>query len=83
MSQWQPIETAPKDGTPIMVAGGHDDHLRYARDEKESRFMKAPARVAWLANDWILSICEAGCVTTTYENPTHWMPLPAPPHGRG
>jgi hypothetical protein len=69
MSDWQPIESAPKDGTRLLLFGHRGDqidigdwggHGRYLRREKT--FEKA----------W----GEAG---VQYNRVTHWMPMPNPP----
>lgn len=59
---WQPIETAPKDGTKILVW-------------PRSRQMREPAIAYWHqpANSDYPGFWAIG------GNPTHWMPLPAPP----
>lgn len=74
--EWMPIETAPKDETPILLAGGTwgDDF----RKEREC------ITVGWWETygDWqFWNTCaaEGGCSMFPYNNPTHWMPLPAPP----
>lgn len=72
---WQPIETAPKDGSIILlyrptaakwavIAPGawNDDH--YAKHPR-------PYWEGWLK---IGSVSEY-----RYWTPTHWMPLPEPP----
>lgn len=80
---WQPIETAPKDGTAILVAGGHDDSLHHVDgDGPWHRFSKAPTRAAWDGSAWIVGLAEAGYVAIERNEPTHWMPLPAPPSAR-
>jgi hypothetical protein len=65
---WQPIATAPKDGTPIILAVAGGDY--YPRSAWWS---------AW-ANNWVVrendAQTEATYLTTA---PTHWMPLPEPP----
>jgi hypothetical protein len=64
MSDWQPIETAPKDGTRILVWDSYDDETV----------------VFWSSSvkDWRLNVAgsyaEDDCHTFT-----HWMPLPEPP----
>ena len=67
---WQPIDTAPKDGTSVLLCvapfkplvGRFDRRLGWVDfDEDEDS----------LRSLWI----EEG---TDYE-PTHWMPLPPPP----
>lgn len=81
---WQPIETAPKDGNSILLAwveagiwrfavGCWDntfEHLGYS-----SRTGSANYRGGWT---------DYGVGSFSYEEyrelkPTHWMPLPTPP----
>ncbi len=64
---WQPIETAPKDGTPVML---------YARSEKAT----APVVViGWClyGHRWVE--CAFAPNLPVGLVPTHWQPLPAPP----
>jgi hypothetical protein len=73
---WQPIETAPKDGTEVMLHGpeGLDVAEWHAEteDEFESGVIVAPGFDAGFFG----RIYAAGCT----EDPTHWQPLPPPPH---
>lgn len=57
LPKWQPIETAPKDGTLILV-----------REQRCSGLA-----IRW-DNGWKY---ESG--HTSWLDPEHWMPLPAPP----
>ena len=70
MSEWKPIETAPKDGTRILGWDGcevvtldyqppyrYPEHLEY----KEIWYQES----------------DSGRASVFY--PTHWMPLPEPP----
>lgn len=60
--QWQPIETAPKDETPI---------LGFITE-------KWIEGIFWNGEEW--SYLSDGDITPVGRNqPTHWMPLPAPP----
>lgn len=67
---WQPIETAPKDGTYVLLLG-------------DSGYTTTPYRVAvgcWIEgyrDFWINHSNDA--FTDDGEPPTHWMPLPDPP----
>lgn len=81
MSDWQPIESAPKDGTWVLMTGGT---ISYRWDGDT-----APACVAgqWTheinflyreKGRWQFAWYDGGYYGE-YENPTHWMPLPAPP----
>lgn len=66
--QWQPIETAPKDGSRILVVWGRTVrlvHWHEAEGPRGSRFAN------WLPDD-------KGAVLAL-EKPTHWMPLPSLP----
>jgi hypothetical protein len=70
---WQPIETAPKDGTSMLlfyksvgVVYGDFDHIGTC--------------------DWWITFSEPGKTTdwiqwylATEEDPTHWMPIPPAP----
>lgn len=69
--QWQPIESAPTDGTNILaiVAGNHP----------MSGQPFIPEVVKWTEDGWWN--CMWGCASDNrggYE-PTHWMPLPPAP----
>lgn len=63
--QWQPIETAPKDGTIILVA------LHEWNDPANRHVFEV---VSWAGDCWS---SEAYPIYP----PTHWMPLPAAPKG--
>lgn len=72
--QWQPIESAPKDGTPILAC--------YAPHYETNGFL--PVAVRWRAyhpnargnEEWRDS---SGAKVRAI---THWQPLPAPPEER-
>lgn len=73
VNQWQPIETAPKDGTKILVYGyyiydGDKDRTEYTHlvvwDEDFS---------AWESDDGEFVDSEIF---------SHWQPLPSPPHDK-
>lgn len=87
MTEWQPIETAPKDGTEIIGCFCCD----YGYQEKPTVY--GPWTIAWDGKKWrsswdgsevIDSQCDFG---TDYKSPdcepTHWMPLPSPPREGG
>lgn len=67
---WQPIETAPKDGTPI---------LGFAGDEYTVVFWNPHYSELGY---WDLAVCGAHAIDGEW-NPTHWMPLPKPPKSIG
>jgi hypothetical protein len=70
--EWQPIETAPRDGTYILLAG-------------DSGYTTTPLRVAvgrWDAeyrprNPWVTY--DGSAFTDSGEPATYWMPLPPSP----
>lgn len=68
--EWRPIESAPKDGTPILAWCVHP-HARWATDDKE---WCAPVVTQWINHNgggWTWN----GMAGTF----THWRPLPAAP----
>lgn len=76
MTEPQPIETAPKDGTPILVGrAGHRWEIAWWEEES-----------VWLRyiNDgpgWCCYISRSDTHGPSFD-PTHWLPLPAPPEYR-
>jgi hypothetical protein len=76
MSEWQPIETAPKDGTYILL---------YESDQSRPVKMgcwldsehKRNGQVIHSAQRWSYGIIWV--FGGDNPNPTHWMPIPEPP----
>lgn len=68
MSEWRPIETAPKDGTWVLVCGNGWD-VQMAWFALNRRINKAYWKNSLEWDDYDLAD----------KHPTHWMPLPEPP----
>lgn len=76
MNTWQPIESAPKDGTEIIAVDN-------------SALTPTPYVVCWKYNTWVVG-GKTVCIFVDDEDigvdvndifflkPTHWMPLPEP-----
>lgn len=64
---WEPIASAPKDGTIILV---------YVPADGDDRAEIASVHWAPHADKWL---CANSGWTLESPQPTHWMPLPAPP----
>ncbi len=61
----KPIESAPKDGTPIIVFG-------------KGEFWSGPAIVHWDNDEWVGSLGDAGSTARIFNNdiqPTHWKEI--------
>lgn len=82
MNRWKPIETAPRDGTAVLVMSddwpgtssgraeeccGHNTYVAEWWSEENN------GHGAWIC--YMSSPCEPECPV----EPTHWMPLPDPP----
>jgi hypothetical protein len=72
MAEWQKIETAPKDGTPILL------WWRYCGD--------VPTVGRWFCDNDITEGLSEGwageddsCIPINQHDCTHWQPLPPPP----
>lgn len=63
---WMPIESAPKDGTKILVAKAGTDWITIA----------AHAQHKYRGHPWRELFSCGGVV---WREPTHWLPLPPPP----
>lgn len=71
--QWQSIESAPKDGSPIVVWPPTWTGISSCARWNEDKYAKNP-KPYWSRVD------DGGRVMASRGNPpTHWMPLPAAP----
>ena len=64
MTDWQPIETAPKDGTSILVCDKGHYYPFVAEWNEQEKYWRSTSCI-----DQYFGIADA----------THWMPLPEPP----
>jgi len=70
---WLPIETAPKDGSWVLLCGGRE----YAEESV------GPCVVAfWDGAYWLYCYWDSAW-RSAYENATHWMPIPELPKPEG
>jgi len=67
MSKWRPIETAPKDGTMVLLYDGNCSRFQW-------RIVTAYWQTAYGEPEW-KTIGKRG----SFRTPSHWMPLPEPP----
>lgn len=83
MSDWQPIETAPRDGTPILLSYAVDsnDVLGYAPWDT------CPVVIGWWEEEWRICFMYDGAADTEgyssqffhrvpLKTNLTWMPLP-------
>lgn len=73
--KWMPIETAPKDGTIILLGGGTwgDDEIKEAPMVMAARWYDGGRYYGCF---WNVCCAEAGCSIFPYNNPTKWMHMP-------
>jgi hypothetical protein len=74
---WQPIETAPKNETPILSFGHWAGEIA-GRDKEPGVYIVAwhGGRTDYPGFDWDVQATDA---YAAWVKPTHWMPLPEPP----
>lgn len=80
MDDWRTIDSAPKDGTAVLV---YFARLNFGADLGRLRNHVEHVALGWYEDGtWY----EAGTAHDMFESwreaeqlPTHWMPLPAPP----
>lgn len=71
--EWQPIEMAPKDGTPILV------HWLGSTISTVWPSMDRVSVASWKANHPSPHWAPTDGAFLHILHPTHWMPLPNPP----
>lgn len=71
--EWRPIETAPKNGSTIMIAMSPTGPVWMAH----WRTYPEPGMNEWTI-DQVVGWTRVGFCDAALE-PTHWMPLPPPP----
>jgi hypothetical protein len=85
MSAWQPIETAPKDGTDVLVLLNWADvpvvHIAWFRSREEWERVGQLCGGWPTLEDWLgwWSYTRNGMTQERLDGPTHWMPLPPAP----
>lgn len=84
---WRPIETAPKDGTTVMLAArrykpriwvSYTDPDAFKKDGDLGAYSVLVARFSTWDDCW-RQLSGEFVVGMSWCNPTHWMPLPEPP----
>jgi hypothetical protein len=86
MSEWQPIETAPKDGSTVLIfipkSRISEEEVHLARwgslkrdvEHDEGNGLYRKTKVAYMEG-WFSSMLMFGPCAP----PTHWMPIPSKP----
>lgn len=73
--EWQPIETAPRDGTSILIFCPHYGISRVEYRKSRSGDWRI------LSDDYMTAFDSSGDDVWN-DTATHWMPLPAPPEAK-
>lgn len=66
--QWQTIDSAPRDGTDILITNGTDTEVCYWRSYQRVE-----------GGEWQGNYYDGYDFNYVHKKPTHWMKLPAPP----
>ena len=78
--EWQPIETAPRDGTNILILA-----QRHPEDHETSVYVGFRGTIDGYGEDDVQGWCDWGAGMDddgrwyVIDDATHWMPLPSPP----
>lgn len=78
MSEWKPIESAPKDGTVVLLYGFCAGEISGPSKEPNIAigYCRSSVSTDYAGYQWSLVGTD---YYATWMKATHWMPLPAPP----
>jgi len=76
MTEWQPIETAPRDGRDVLVMRDIWPGTESGRAEECNGHNTYVA--AWWGSEWVCYMDQVQDPRCPIE-PTHWMPIPKLP----
>lgn len=68
---WQPIETAPRDGTRILLGNKHGVWIGIYKPVYTSGYRPSNPWASMMLNHEHMAVCDT--------RPTHWVPLPEQP----
>jgi hypothetical protein len=71
VNEWQPIETAPRDGTGLLLWADWRSEVCFGKFQTKKRG-------AFALQGWTLTFKD-GYKLHGEREPSHWMPLPPPP----
>jgi hypothetical protein len=80
--QWQPIETAPKTGDPLLLRWRFLPSPKIGRYSCDEHFAERPR--GWASPEYGWRCDGDECIPSNQHHCTHWMPLPSvqePLHG--
>lgn len=77
--EWKPIETAPKDGSYILIINSIYQGEHPFTGDSFSDDLRLPRVARFVENNRSNWRYSDGMYDSMYE-PTHWTPLPTPPH---
>ena len=78
--EWQPIETAPRDGTSVLVHSIKWSQPTMMYFSSKEYFEKEYGDPDYMYEGWYISHGMVFDQPNEYTyDPTHWMPLPKPP----
>jgi hypothetical protein len=69
---WQPIETAPKDGTDVLLYKRFSKYQKWVGKDEYDFYIQIGC---YSSGDWRIHAYDP----PWNNDPTHWMPLPEPP----
>ena len=79
MSGWKPIETAPRDGTPVILTGPYKSKPSTATMTNKPPIVDTGYYKHGIWTGYYKhGIWQSGSLRMA-GNPTHWMPMPEPP----